>query len=111
MSGSDGMWRLFEPWVGLITAVLAAGFAHQFGAEGMFDDCQRIGNGVLQLVAVLGIVSALIGGWLSFRIVRRVGESNARRVIAMASAGFAALAAFSTLLPLIASVTLPPCFQ
>ena len=111
MSGSSDIWHLFQPWTGLVTAVLAAGVAHQFGSEGMFDDCQRIGPGPLQIVAVVCIIAALIGGWLSFRIVRGEGEGSARRVIATISSGFAVLAAFSTLLPLIASFTIPPCFQ
>lgn len=106
-----GAWRLFQPWAGLVAAVLAAGIAHQFGAEGMFDDCERIGSGPLQVVAILCAIGAVMGGWLSFPVMRGQGESGARRVIAIVSVGFAALAIFSILLPFIASITLPPCFQ
>ena len=111
MNRSSGFWPLFQPWVGLVAAVLAGGIAHQFGSEGMFDDCQRIGPGPVQIVAILCIIGALIGGWLSFLILRAEGESNARRVIAIVSVGMAILAVFATLLPLIASLTLPLCFQ
>lgn len=106
-----GAWRLFQPWTGLVAAVLGAGIAHQFGAEGMFDDCERVGAWSLQVVALLCVIGAFIGGWLSLAIVRGEGESNARRVIAIVSVGMAALAIFSILLPLIASIALPPCFE
>jgi hypothetical protein len=110
MKDSAG-WRTFQPWAGLIAAVLAAGIAHQFGSEGMFDDCQRIGPGPLQIVAILCMTCALAGGWFSLPILRAEGEGGARRVIAIISVGMAALAFFSIILPLIASLTLPPCFQ
>ena len=56
----------------------------------MFDDCQRIGPGPLLVVAIICILGALIGGWVSLPILRE-GESGARRVIAVVSVGFAAL--------------------
>ena len=105
-----GAWRLFQPWAGLVAAVLGAGIAHQFGAEGMFDDCQRIGPGPLQIVAIICILGALVGGWVSLPVLRE-SESGARRVIAAVSIGFAGLGVFATLLPVIASLILPPCFQ
>ena len=110
MSGS-ARWRSLRPWAGLIGAILGAGIAHQFGSEGMFDDCQRIGTGPLHVVGVLCVLGVLAGGWLSLPILRGGGESEARRVVACISVGMAALAVFAIVLPLIASLTLPPCFQ
>jgi hypothetical protein len=57
------------------------------------------------------MIGALAGGWLSLPILRGEGEGGARRVIATISVGMAALAIFAIILPLIASLTLPPCFQ
>lgn len=111
MSGWSGMCRLFQPWAGLIAAVLGAGIAHQFGSDGMFDDCQRVGPGPLQIVAIICMIVAFVGGWLSLPLLRSEAEGGARRVIAIISVGMAALAIFAIILPLIASLTLPPCFQ
>jgi hypothetical protein len=104
-------WRSFQPWAGLVAAILGAGVAHEFGSEGMFDDCQRISTAPLQVVGLLCILAVLAGGWLSLPILRRGDESGSRRVIACISVGMAALAVFAIILPLIASLTLPPCFQ
>ena len=47
MSASSAGWRLFHRGQGWSPGILAGGIAHQFGSEGMFDDCQRIGLGPL----------------------------------------------------------------
>lgn len=101
----------FQPWAGLVAAILGVGVAHQFGSEGIFDDCQRIGTGSLQVVALLCMLGVLAGGLLSFPVLRRGGQGGARRVIACISVGMAALAIFAILLPLLATLILPPCFQ
>jgi hypothetical protein len=103
--------RLLQPWAGLVAAVLAGGVAHQFGSEGVFDDCQSVGVGPLQIIALLCIVVALGGGWSSFRLLKNEASPRPLRVIAAVSEGMALLATFATILPIIASLMLPPCFQ
>jgi hypothetical protein len=44
-------------------------------------------------------------------VLRAEEETPARRVVATISVGAAALFVFSMILPVIASLILPPCFQ
>lgn len=55
---------LFRPWAGLIIGVLAAAFAHQFGADGSFNDCQRFVPVPILFIAALCVAACLIGAGL-----------------------------------------------
>lgn len=98
------------PWAGLVAGTLAAGFAHQFGSEGTFDKCHAVAPGPVLLVAAAGFLICAFTGLASWRSLR--GEEDiARRIVASISVGCAALFALAILLPMIASLVLPPCFQ
>jgi len=111
LTKSGELWRLFKPWTGLVASVLAAVIAHQFGSEGTFDNCLAISPGPLLAVAALCGAAAILGGWSSSQVARGRGEAKSRKLIAIISVGMAVLVLFAILLPMIASVTLPPCFQ
>jgi hypothetical protein len=111
VSGSAELWHLFKPWTGLVAAVVAAAVAHQFGADATFDNCLATSPGPLLVVAILCGAVAIVGGWSSAQVARKRSEENPRKLIAIVSVGFAGLALFAILLPMIASLTLPPCFQ
>jgi CHASE2 domain-containing sensor protein len=100
----------FTPWAGLAIGVLAAGFVHQFGAEGTFDKCAAMAPGPLLVVAALGLIASALAGLVSWRSLRSE-EGVARRVVAIISVGCAALFCLAILLPMIAALVLPPCFQ
>jgi len=107
----SGLWQAFRPWAGLAAAVLGAAVAHQFGAFGTFDHCAAISPGPLLVVAATCLAAVLAGAWVSAQVARLGSETAPRRLAAVVSVGFAGLALFATLLPMIASLTLPRCFQ
>ena len=102
---------LFMPWAGLAAGVLAAGVTHQFGAEGTFDNCAVISPIPLLLVNLAGIALIAVGALASWRILREDSETHARKVIAFISVGAAGLFVLAILLPIIASLVIPPCYQ
>ena len=102
---------LFRPWAGLIIGVLAAAFAHQFGADGSFNDCQRLVPVPILFIAALCVAACLIGAWASLPVLRRGDEQTAQRVVSAISVGFALLAAVAILLPMVGAMILPACFE
>ncbi|HEX6741011.1 MAG TPA: hypothetical protein VF079_04355 [Sphingomicrobium sp.] len=107
----SALWQAFKPWAGLVAAVAGAAVAHQFGAFGTFDHCPAISPGPLLAVAALCMIVVIAAGWASAQVARLDSESAPRRLAAVISVGMAGLALFATLLPMIASLTLPRCFQ
>jgi membrane associated rhomboid family serine protease len=98
------------PWAGLVVGLLATAFVHQFGSETMFDHCRTASPGPVLVAAFVGLLACLLSGLASWRGMRGSAD-DARRVIATISIGMAALFGFAILLPMIAALTLPPCFQ
>ena len=109
MSGRT--WQLLQPWIGLIAGLSGVALAHQFGADGVFDDCQNFSPAPLLIVATLCIVIALAGAWVSAAIVRQGSADSTSCIVATISTGFALLTCFAIVLPMLASIILPPCFQ
>jgi len=106
-----GPWSVaFMPWAGLVVGVLAAGLVHQFGSEGTFDKCGTIVPVPLLVAALVGLVACASAGLVSWRALRG-SEDLARRVVAVISVGCAAVFSLAILLPMIASIMLPRCFQ
>jgi hypothetical protein len=102
---------MLQPWAGLGVGILAAGLVHQIGSEGVFNSCKPVSPVPLIIVAVLGIVVTTAAGIASSQVLRGKEETAARKVVAVISTGSAALLVFSMILPVIASLILPPCFQ
>lgn len=100
----------FMPWAGLVIGLLAVAIVHQFGSDGVFNDCRVVSPGPLLIVAALGLIACVLSGLWSWRSVRSSG-SEVRRVVATISAGSAALFVFAIILAMIAALVLPPCFQ
>jgi hypothetical protein len=103
--------ELLMPWAGLIAGFAGIALVHQFGSEGMFDDCGVVSPLPLLLVAVVGLALAIGGGLASLAVFRGKAETPVRKLIAAISLGAAGLFCFAILLPMIASLMLPPCFQ
>ena len=111
MSGRRAIGEGFAPWAGLVVGVTAWAVAHQFGADGMFDDCGAFAPGPLLLVAAIAIVVTAFAGFLSWGAFRRKGTGDARRVIAVVSVGLAALFCLAIIYPILAALIIPPCFM
>ena len=98
------------PWAGLVIGLIALAIVHQYGSDGVFDDCERVSPGPLLVVSFLGLLACAGSAFASWRSMEG-SASEARRVVAIVSAGSAALFIFAILLSMIAAVVLPPCFQ
>lgn len=99
------------PWAGLVAGIVGGALAHQFGSDGTFDDCAVISPVPLLIIALLSLALVVVGGLESLRVVRSESETPARRVVAIVSIGMAALFIMAIVLPMIASLVLPPCFM
>lgn len=98
------------PWAGLVLGTLTVGSVHQFGSDSTFDKCQAVVPGPVLLVAAAGILICVLAGLASWRSLR--GEVDlSRRVVAIISVGCASFFSLAILLPMIAALVLPPCFQ
>ena len=99
----------FMPWAGLAVGVIAVASVHQIGSDKSFDHCAAAAPGPILFVALVGLAACAIAGLFSWRSFR--GETEvARRVIATISVGSAAVFGLAILLPMIATLMLPPCF-
>lgn len=109
MKDGRTLGEAFMPWTGLVIGVLAVAFVHQFGSDSSFDHCRSAAPVPILIVAMLGLAACGLAGLFSWRSIR--GEEEiARRVIATISVGCAAVFGLAILLPMIASLVLPPCF-
>jgi hypothetical protein len=111
MSRAARFREQFMPWAGLVVGLAAAGIAHQFGSEGVFNDCAVNSPVPLLIVALLCIAATAAAGLASWRIAANRSEGPTRRLVGLVSGGTAALFVFAMLLPMIASLLLPRCFQ
>lgn len=100
----------FMPWAGLVVGMVAVAFVHQFGSDSSFDKCAAAVPGLVLAVAAAGFLLCALSGLVSWRSIK--GEVDlSRRVVAVISVGCASFFGLAILLPMAASVILPPCFQ
>ena len=110
MSRASEIRELFMPWAGLVAGVIGAGVAHQFGSEGTFDSCTAISPVPLLIVSVLCLLLTASGALASWQVFRDDVEAPARKLVAIISVGCSAFFLLAILLPMIASLMIPPCF-
>ena len=111
MKRSSELTDLLMPWTGLMTGVVTLSIAHQYGSDGVFDDCSAVSPAPLLIVSILMIAATLAGAFVSWRVLRNDVEAPARKVVAVVSLGASALFVLAMILPMIAAVVIPPCFQ
>jgi enoyl-[acyl-carrier-protein] reductase (NADH) len=102
---------LAMPWAGLVVGVIAFGVAHQFGSDGTFAHCLSISPGPLLTVSALAIVATIAGAFASWTVFRNEAEAPARKVVAIISIGSAAFFVLAMILPIVAALVIPRCFQ
>jgi hypothetical protein len=101
----------FVPWAGLALGTLGAGFAHQLGADSTFQDC-RVGSPLIVTVGtIVGLLLILGGGWTSWRVYGGDAETPARRMVALVSVMACGVFAMAVILPFIAALVIPRCWQ
>ena len=101
--------RAAIPWTGLVVGLVALIIVHQFGSEGVFDDCGTVAPLPVLAVAIAGLVICIAAGLFSWRGTSGSSE-NARRLIGIISLSSSILFAFAIVLGIIADLMLPPCF-
>lgn len=102
---------LMMPWAGLLAGLIGIAVAHQFGSEGMFDACAVISPVPLLIVSILCLALTIAGGFASLTVLRGESETPVRKLVAIISLGTVALFCLAIVLPMIASLIIPPCFQ
>lgn len=101
----------FMPWSGLALGTFGYFLAHQLGSDSTFQDC-RVGS---PLIVTIGTIAALLiiglGALGSWRVYAAEGEGQARRLVAIVGLLACALYAIGVVLPFIAAVVIPRCWQ
>ena len=100
----------FRPWAGLALGTLGAGIAHQLGADSTFQDCAASSPWMVIVATIIGLSLIGFGALMSWRVYGAKGEAPARRLVAVVSVMSCALFALAVVLPLIASLVIPPCW-
>jgi hypothetical protein len=101
----------FTPWAGLALGTVGFFLAHQVGSDSTFENC-RIGSPwVVILGTILGLGIIAIGALASWPIFRSDREERTRRTIAAISLMSAALFALAVVLPLVAALVIPRCWE
>jgi hypothetical protein len=101
----------FLPWAGIALGTLGAGLAHQIGSDSTFQDCQYSSPGIIVLGTLIGLALVALGALGSWRVYAADGETPARRMISIVSLMACALFALAIVLPFIASLVIPRCWE
>ena len=101
----------FMPWAGIALGTLGAGLAHQLGSDATFQDC-RVGSPLIVIIGtIVGLVLIGLGALFSWRIYAGKDEGPARHLVATVSLLASALFALAVILPFIAAMLIPRCWQ
>ena len=101
----------FMPWAGIALGTLGAGFAHQLGADSTFQDC-RFGSPMIVIIGtIVGLLVVALGALASWRVYDAEGETPSRRMVATVSLMACGVFALAIILPFIASLVIPRCWQ
>ena len=108
---SERLRDRFMPWAGLALGTLGGGLAHQLGSDSTFQDC-RVGSPLIVTIgAVIGLSLVGLGAVGSWRVSAANGETPARRFIGSVSLMACAIYAVAIILPFIAAMVIPRCWE
>jgi hypothetical protein len=101
----------FMPWSGLALGTTGVALAHQIGADATFQDCHFSSPAIVIVGAIIGLVLVAAGALGSWRVYGGDGETPSRRMIAIVGVMACALYALAIVLPFIASLVIPRCWE
>jgi hypothetical protein len=100
-----------RPWGGIFAGTFGAGFAHQLGVDSTLQDCTVGSPLIVTIATIAGLVIVGGGAFASWTVYSAEGETAPRRFIAGVSLMTAALFAIAVILPFIAAMLIPRCWQ
>ena len=101
----------FMPWAGLALGTGGFFLAHQLGSDATFQDC-RVGSPLIVFLGTLaGLVVIGLGALGSWRVYGADSETPARKLVATVGLLACALYLIGVLLPLIAALIIPRCWE
>jgi uncharacterized membrane protein YidH (DUF202 family) len=101
----------FTPWAGLALGTLGFFLAHQIGSDATFENC-RVGSPWLVIIGtILGLALIAAGALSSLSTFRNDREERTRRTIAAISLMSTALFALAIVLPSVAALLIPRCWE
>jgi len=101
----------FMPWAGIALGTLGAGFAHQLGADSTFQDCRAGSPLIIIIGTIVGLALVALGAFASWRVYGGDGETPARRMLATVSLMACVIFTIAIILPFIAAMIIPGCWQ
>ena len=101
----------FMPWSGLALGTLGVGLTHQVGSDSTFQDCSVGSPLVVTTAVIVGLALVAVGALGSWRVYGADSETPARRMIAIVSIMACAIYAVAIILPFIAALLIPRCWQ
>ena len=101
----------FMPWSGIALSTLGGGLAHQIGADATFQDCHFSSPGIVIVGTIVGLVLVVLGALGSWRVYSAKSETPARHLIAVVSLMACGIFALAIILPFIASMVIPQCWE
>jgi hypothetical protein len=103
-------WHLW-PWSGLILGGTGWALTHQIGSILVQDKCPISSALLLAIICLAGLLLALGGGFLSWRLRRSGSAANeTRSFLALVNALVAVLLAVAIFYQLLAALIIPRCF-
>ena len=97
------------PWAGLLAGFFGWSLTDQFGSNFSFDMCQHANPLLMSLVGLAGLLVALGGGFLSYRVWRNGAEAETRRFLSLVAALAALLFSVSIVFQTLSSFIIPRC--
>ena len=101
----------FMPWSGLALGTTGYFLAHQIGADSTFQDCRVGSPWIVLLGTLIGLGVIATGALGSWRVYGGEGEAPARRLVAVVGLLACALYVIGVVLPLIAALIIPGCWE
>ena len=108
---TKGARELFMPWSGLALGTSGYFLAHQLGSDSTFQDC-RVGSPLIVTIGTIAALLIIFAGTLgSWRIYIGEGQGQARRLIAIVGLLASGLYTIGVILPFIAAMVIPRCWE